>query len=347
MRALLRRFVNDKKIGDVVPIIPVLLPGAPAEVKLPLFLEAFTWVDLRNGLTPDGLERLRWGITGEKPRENTATVCLAKVTPDLRKARDAVANYLTSARLKVLPAKPYSGDPSKFLPALEADLDQADVFVQIFGASYADRTEELPEGEEIAQFQRAQKSGKVILQWRDKSVDLDAIDDPPHRELVGGADVVCNDLTEFAKLVAERAKRVHEVGRPAVPDRQQWLALVKADKPDAVVAEEVSQALLSANVNCRVTSTGKSLVDTLREVPYDAVLIVYGSCSDDWLEQRGDELMAVDLNLKDLAPTRAYYVCVDEPHLPYHSKAVLQVKRRDQAGWQQLMTAIQERGRRL
>jgi hypothetical protein len=135
------------------------------------------------------LDRLRWGITGEKPRENAPTVCLAKVTPDLRKARDTVASYLTSARLNVLPAKPYSADPGKFLPALEADLEQANIFVQILGATYADRTDELPEGEEIAQFQRAQQRGKVTLQWRDKAVDVDAIDDPSHRELVGGADV--------------------------------------------------------------------------------------------------------------------------------------------------------------
>ena len=121
MQALLRRFVNEKKAGNIVPIIPVLLPGAPPDVKLPLFLEAFTWVDLRLGLTADGLERLRWGITGEKPRENTPTVCLAKVTPDLRKARDIVASYLISARLNVLPAtKSYPADPAKFLPALEA-----------------------------------------------------------------------------------------------------------------------------------------------------------------------------------------------------------------------------------
>ena len=53
--------------------------------------------------------------------------------------------------------------------------------------------------------------------------------------------------------------------------------------------------------------------------------------------------MAVDLNLKDLAPVRAYYICADAPRLPYRSKAVLQVNRRDQAGWQQLMTEIQRR----
>jgi hypothetical protein len=343
MQALLRRFVNDKKVGNVVPIIPVLLPGAPSDVKLPLFLEAFTWVDLRRGLTPDGLELLRWGITGEKTRENAPTVCLAKVTPDLRKARETVASYLTSAQLNVLPAKPYSADPAKFLPALEADLEQANIFVQILGAAYADRTDELPEGEEIAQFQRAQQRGKVTLQWRDKAVDVDAIDDPSHRELVGGADVVCNDLTEFAKLVTERAQRIHEVGQPAATDGPQWLALIKADKSDNVVADEVSQALLLANVNCRVTRTGKSMMDWLREVPYDVLLIVYGSCSDDWLEQRGDELMAVDLNLKDLAPVRAYYVCTHEAQLPYRGKGVLQVKHRDQAGWQQLMTEIHRR----
>jgi len=67
MKALLRRFVNEKKTGNIVPIIPVLLPGAPDDVKLPPFLEEFTWVDLRDGLKKDGLGRLEWGITGVKP----------------------------------------------------------------------------------------------------------------------------------------------------------------------------------------------------------------------------------------------------------------------------------------
>ena len=68
MQALLRRFVNEKRFGNVVPIIPVLLPGAPLDVKLPIFLEAFTWVDLRGGLKRDKIDSLEWGITGRKPR---------------------------------------------------------------------------------------------------------------------------------------------------------------------------------------------------------------------------------------------------------------------------------------
>lgn len=206
-----------------------------------MFLNAFTWVDLRRGLTPEGLERLKWGITGEKPAPSGPTVCLARVTPDLRKARETVANYLASAQINVVPAKPYSADPAKFLTALEADLECCDVFVQLLGPVYSDRSEELPEGEELAQYERAKQRGKVVLQWRERSVDPDSVEDPAHRELLAGADVISNDLTEFAQLVMERTKRVRDVGStPAAPDSQ-WLALINADKPDHVVADEISR----------------------------------------------------------------------------------------------------------
>jgi predicted ATP-binding protein involved in virulence len=65
MRACLSQFVIRK-----MPVIPVLLPGAPATPDLPLFLRSFSWVDLRGGLTDQGLERLQWGITGIKPKQS-------------------------------------------------------------------------------------------------------------------------------------------------------------------------------------------------------------------------------------------------------------------------------------
>lgn len=62
MRGCLSEFVRRK-----LPVIPVLLPGAPRKPELPMFLSQFTWVDLRGGLTDSGLSRLEWGITGRKP----------------------------------------------------------------------------------------------------------------------------------------------------------------------------------------------------------------------------------------------------------------------------------------
>ncbi|HSG39582.1 MAG TPA: toll/interleukin-1 receptor domain-containing protein, partial [Thermoanaerobaculia bacterium] len=62
MRGCLSEFVERN-----LPVIPVLLPGAPEMPKLPLFLKRFTWVDLRGGFTEEGVDRLQWAITGSRP----------------------------------------------------------------------------------------------------------------------------------------------------------------------------------------------------------------------------------------------------------------------------------------
>lgn len=53
--------------ADNRPLIPVLLPNAPAQPKLPPILANRAWVDLRGGLDEKKLDQLIWGITGNKP----------------------------------------------------------------------------------------------------------------------------------------------------------------------------------------------------------------------------------------------------------------------------------------
>ncbi len=55
------------------PVIPVLLPGAPDRPDIGLFLREHTWVDLRQGITKESLDRLVWGITGKKPARSEPT----------------------------------------------------------------------------------------------------------------------------------------------------------------------------------------------------------------------------------------------------------------------------------
>jgi len=72
MRGCLSEF-EDRKL----PVIPVLLPGAPdAPPRLPIFLKRFTWVDLRRGLIEEELDRLQWGVTGERP------LAMSRADPD-------------------------------------------------------------------------------------------------------------------------------------------------------------------------------------------------------------------------------------------------------------------------
>jgi nucleotide-binding universal stress UspA family protein len=63
MRGCLSEFVNRR-----MPVIPVLLPTASRRPELPIFLKQFTWVDLSAGLLTEGLDRLIWGITGQKAK---------------------------------------------------------------------------------------------------------------------------------------------------------------------------------------------------------------------------------------------------------------------------------------
>ncbi len=50
------------------PVIPVILPNAPKKPELPIFLRGMTWVDFRK-IETKPLDRLIWGITGERTRE--------------------------------------------------------------------------------------------------------------------------------------------------------------------------------------------------------------------------------------------------------------------------------------
>ena len=62
MRGCLSEFVDRG-----LPVIPVVLPGAPTKPDLPMFLKQFHWVDLRSGVTKDGIDQIAWGVTGVKP----------------------------------------------------------------------------------------------------------------------------------------------------------------------------------------------------------------------------------------------------------------------------------------
>ncbi len=73
MRACLQEFVHRS-----LPVIPVLLPNAPVRPDLPLFLREFTWVDLRDGITKAGIDRLVWGITGVKALETTSELVVVR-----------------------------------------------------------------------------------------------------------------------------------------------------------------------------------------------------------------------------------------------------------------------------
>jgi hypothetical protein len=64
LEAFLGVFARGNKL-----LIPVLLPDAPYQPELPLFLQGRMWVDFRQNY-PDPMSQLIWGITGNEPNNN-------------------------------------------------------------------------------------------------------------------------------------------------------------------------------------------------------------------------------------------------------------------------------------
>ena len=112
MQAALVLAVKDKR-----PVIPVLLPGAPAQPDLPLFLTNRTWVDLRPG-SGQALDNLIWGITGQKPGQHAGTTPHSPLKPVERSEIPTGRDTLHSALLHTLtpPVPDFTGR--------DADLDE-------------------------------------------------------------------------------------------------------------------------------------------------------------------------------------------------------------------------------
>jgi hypothetical protein len=63
----LKTFIS-RCVDEDIPVIPVLLPGAPALPPNLLFLNELTWVEFSENIEEkDELDKLIWGITGQKP----------------------------------------------------------------------------------------------------------------------------------------------------------------------------------------------------------------------------------------------------------------------------------------
>jgi hypothetical protein len=88
------RIAVAQAITRNIPVIPVFLPGVPQQIRNELApaLQTFHWVDFSKGIEDEkALSRLRWGITGEKPKE--AAPVLAR-PPEQAARRDPVNNAI-------------------------------------------------------------------------------------------------------------------------------------------------------------------------------------------------------------------------------------------------------------
>jgi hypothetical protein len=225
----------------------------------------------------------------EEPKGRT--VLLAQVFGDeLEDNRDKVRRYLgqyaEQLRLRILPEGDYPLGGADFHAALEADLEGADVFVQLLGKRPAMRPKDLPQGFDRFQADAAKARGIPRFQWISPEVDVASITDPAHLELVSGEDVRQGMLLE--SFNAEILKFLTAPPPVEKPPPAGKLVFINTDRSDLDLARQVYDYLVKHKwmaalplLEGNAGDLREDLEGNLKEC--DALLLIYGSAPTAWV----------------------------------------------------------------
>lgn len=296
-----------------VRLIPALLPSWPEGQDFRGLIGAYSGVSF-NVADVDPVTELCRGIRAEYVEPALPVVAVAPfASEDFR--RDLIT-YCHNGQVLVPRAGIYPRDEEAAGRAFSSDLGRSQLVVQ----------------------ERAELSSPGVFR------DLVSRFEPQSRVIE-----VAPDRELFATVgqkIVERAGEALELPPPEQPSDaidQNWLAMVKYCPDDGEPIDLVS-TLSSANIMCMPTDNGLSMVDTFREFPFQAVIVVLGDGPAAWKMARGKELLTVVLKCKDNAPPLTVYYHRDGKRSLPPLTVPRAIEIDGPAGVQDLITKIHEQG---
>ena len=238
------------------------------------------------------LEQLRTAVTQGRSRPMPATagpsVFLARSTEDLEEREDELKSYLHQAGINVLPQTWYPQHQKEaFEEAMCQDLARSKAFVQLLSTSRGRELDFAP----LKRYPRllyeiAAAKGTPLLLWRDRGLDVDAVRDADHRQLLDIARA-CG-LEEFKRAVLEEAQRQPEAAKKA---HLSVMVFVNAESRDRELAQAVSNALMKEQVECYwplASGSPEAIRLDLEENlgNCDGVLLIYGASGAEWVRSQ-------------------------------------------------------------
>jgi hypothetical protein len=227
-------------------------------------------------------------MTAAPPPEKT--VLLADVTDDLRRIRRQVREYLEQYQFNVLPKRDYPDSAPEFAAAFDADLAQANVFVQLLSEvrSVLDMKDSGGSGAARSrsqyQYEAAKRNSKTILQWRGPEVDPSTVThyDQP---LLVGPQVLAMGLQEFMKEIRKILERPVQEQKLPTGD----FVFINADHSDKEISDSLLK-LFEDNQDWMVMEplfegSADQILEDLEANLKDcaALLLVYGHSGPPWV----------------------------------------------------------------
>ena len=277
--------------------------------------------------------------------EPKTTVLLAQVTDDVYDERQKVASYLEDYGVRVVPTGEYPESGAKFASAVAADIQKADLFVQLLGRVRSLKPEDLrAEGEpakSYAQYQydAARRRGIPILQWRHPDLVPDKL--PPvnwDRQLLQSPDVRAMGLQEFLKEIRSAIVALNE--KPEIKPVRGEFIFINADRSDQELAQRLFKAFNDNACYAVVpmddaSASAKEIEEDLEANLMDCrgLLLVYGRASLAWVRAQIRRIMKLESQRKE--PLRVKTIVCGPPP----PKANVGVSGFDVVDWQDDATA--------
>lgn len=219
-------------------------------------------------------------LTGRK------TVLLAQVTEDLDAQREDLRRFLEQFGHRVIPPQPFRQGGMGFREDVADALVQADLFVQLLGPIKGRCPPDLADGYARTQLGLAQDAGVKALQWRASTLDPATIDDPEHRDLLGGETVMASGFETFKSTVRKRLEREEPMPAQTPGDQTLQTVFVNADEADLDYARHVRDEF-ARNGFMAATPTGEPTPELLKEhlLDCDALVLLYGHASPVWTDR--------------------------------------------------------------
>ena len=273
-------------------------------------------------LLKERLHALR-AATGAPPPQvcrthaSPAAIFLAEAAPDLRGYGTQLANAL-KGRFSIRSAQPFPAALDAYREAVQRELQDCVLFVQILGRHVLDKPPELPQGYEALQLELAKTAKVPILRWMDPGVDQGQLDDPA---LYKQHPVIVENFSDFQRRV-EAAVRLRAIPPPSLPEADIHV-LIRAATADRDLACDIGEQLHADHgIGYEVADEDDSLADLVLQgsFPYRGLMVVYDRCHPSWAKRQVRDCRVIDIDRKDPALAVAVY----DP--PREGKAPLGIK---------------------
>lgn len=275
------------------------------------------------------------------PAAQQPCVFLTETTPDLDELQDNLRRHLDQAGIRVLPERVYPRDPEGFRQAMELDLANCQVLVQLLGPYLSRRTDKLPEGYEGLQLDLAAEAKLPVLRWHDPDLDTASIRDP---SLIQRLPVMVMGFEDFKQELLRTLRRQQE-SSPVLVAGDHYI-LINAQQADTEAADALSRALEDHAVGYEVVDEHSLLEDLVQEDLYSALMVVYVQGPQDWVRQQVRSCRRIMLELKTRAPLCAIYSAAtpEQPPLRIRPPRFYFLQAGDAAGLRHFIAALSGSG---